>query len=200
MLQEHEGSLGTAFADILVGRLPRSPAMMWASPSAHDPSAAPAGEGTAWLSAFVPAQLEGSPWDEAAEERAGRWLLDGFRRITGVDIEPSIREFRVTSPRAWRERIGTDNPNHLDLTLDQLFAWRPPVPRPYRTQLPWLYLTGAGTYPGGGLSGVPGRNAARAVLADAARPGARRWIASARRELRGLSRAARAYLAMRRIR
>jgi phytoene dehydrogenase-like protein len=202
LLQEHEGSLAAAFGDILTGRLPRSPAMMWASPSASDPSAAPEGEGVVWLSAFVPARLEGGTWDEGQDERATEWLLEGFRRVTGVDLGPSIRERRVTSPRLWRERIGTDNPNHLDLTLDQLFSWRSQAgDRPYRTPLPWLYLTGAGTYPGGGLSGIPGRNTARALLADVrGARGAGTWRAGARRELRALRRAGSAYLAMRRLR
>lgn len=202
LLQEHEGSLAAAFADIMTGRLPRSPAMMWAAPSESDPSAAPKGEGVVWLSAFVPAGLAEGTWDEVQDEQAAAWLLEGFRRITGEDLTPRIRERRVTSPRLWRQRIGTDNPNHLDLTLDQLFSWRPPDGgRPYRTPLGWLYLTGAGTYPGGGLSGIPGRNAARAVLADLV--GRRREggpLTALRRELIALRRTASAYLAMRRTR
>jgi phytoene dehydrogenase-like protein len=198
LLQEHERSLGDAFRSILAGRLPDTAAMMWASPSAMDPEAAPSGGGVVWLSSFVPGRLADGSWDESQEERAADRLLEGFRRITGVDLAPSILVRRVTSPRLWRHRIGTDNPNHLDLTLDQLFSWRPPIAaRPYRTPLPWLYLSGAGTYPGGGLSGIPGRNAARAVLEDLRGHRRSPW-STARSELRGLRRAMAAYLAMRR--
>ena len=198
LLQEHERSLGDSFVDLMAGHLPRTAAMMWAAPSESDPSAAPEGRGTVWLSSFVPSRLADGEWTEAQDQRAAEWLLDGFRRVTGVDLQPSINEMRVTSPRGWRQRIGGDNPNHLDLTLDQLFAWRPPGARPYRTPIPWLYLTGAGTYPGGGLSGIPGRNAARAVLDDLS--GRRRRSGSLRAELGAMRRAASAYLAMRRAR
>lgn len=168
LLQEHPDSLRKSFADIVAGRLPSEGAMMWASPSALDETAAPKGQGTVWLSAFVPARGDEISWDGAAEASAGEWLLDGYARITGTDLRPSIVDMRVSGPATWQQRIGArfGNPNHIDLTIDQLFNWRPPTGQTYRTELPWLYLSGAGTHPGGGLSGIPGRNAADAVLSD----------------------------------
>jgi beta-carotene ketolase (CrtO type) len=198
MLQKKSGSLRQNFADIVAGRFPDDAAMMWASPSALDSSAAPPGEGSAWLSAFVPAQLNEGGWDAKAEEEAAGWLLDGFEEITGQDVRPHVREMRVSSPGTWEERTGNPggNPNHLDLTLDQSFSWRPPTGSAYRTSLPWLYLSGAGTHPGGGLSGLPGRGAAEALLADlGAVPAKRR---SANGELRALWRSFRLYRALRR--
>jgi phytoene dehydrogenase-like protein len=56
---------------------------------------------------------------------------------------------------------------HLEPALDQWFAWRPLFGlAAYRMPLDGLYLCGAGAHPGGGITGLPGRNAARRVLAD----------------------------------
>ncbi|MFO7532455.1 MAG: hypothetical protein R6W93_08325, partial [Candidatus Limnocylindrales bacterium] len=61
-------------------------------------------------------------------------------------------------------------PLHLEPGLDQWFAWRPLLGYArHRMPLAGLYLAGAGAHPGGGVTGLPGRKAARAVLADRAR-------------------------------
>jgi phytoene dehydrogenase-like protein len=53
------------------------------------------------------------------------------------------------------------------MTIDQLFTLRPaPGFARYRTPILGLYLSGAGTHPGGGVHGMPGKMAASAVLAD----------------------------------
>ncbi len=59
---------------------------------------------------------------------------------------------------------------HLDMTMDQLGPFRPfgqLVSR--RTPITGLYLSGAGTYPTGGVSAVPGRAAAKLLLKDLAK-------------------------------
>jgi phytoene dehydrogenase-like protein len=59
------------------------------------------------------------------------------------------------------------NSQHGDLTIDQMFFMRPaPGYADYRTPIHALYQCGASTHPGGAVSGVPGHNAAREVLAD----------------------------------
>jgi hypothetical protein len=51
------------------------------------------------------------------------------------------------------------------MSLDQLLSLRPSLSLSgYRTPIGGLFLTGAGTHPGGGVTGLPGRNAAAAVL------------------------------------
>ena len=56
---------------------------------------------------------------------------------------------------------------HGSLGLDQLFSARPLLGQGnYRGALPGLYLCGSGTHPGGGVTGLPGRNAAREILKD----------------------------------
>jgi phytoene dehydrogenase-like protein len=56
---------------------------------------------------------------------------------------------------------------HGKMGLDQLFSARPMLGHAdYRMPLPGLYLCGSGAHPGGGVTGAPGHNAARAILAD----------------------------------
>ena len=56
---------------------------------------------------------------------------------------------------------------HGRLTLDQLFSARPVLGHAdHRMPVPGLYLCGSGAHPGGGVTGAPGHNAARAILAD----------------------------------
>jgi phytoene dehydrogenase-like protein len=76
--------------------------------------------------------------------------------LTPLDIE---REFRISGGH-W---------HHGELAFDQFFMVRPvPGAAQHRTPLPGLYLCGAGCHPGGGVMGIPGRNAARQVLKEAA--------------------------------
>jgi phytoene dehydrogenase-like protein len=64
---------------------------------------------------------------------------------------------------------------HGALSLDQLFSARPVLGNAdYRMPVPNLYLCGAGAHPGGGVTGIPGRNAAREILKDAGRRDRRR--------------------------
>ncbi len=63
--------------------------------------------------------------------------------------------------------VSGGHPLHLEPGLDQWFAWRPLLGYArHRLPLQGLYLCGAGAHPGGGITGLPGRGAAAAVLAD----------------------------------
>jgi phytoene dehydrogenase-like protein len=56
---------------------------------------------------------------------------------------------------------------HAEPGLDQFFAWRPLNGHArYRLAFDGLYLAGSGAHPGGGVTGAPGANAARQILAD----------------------------------
>ena len=80
----------------------------------------------------------------------------GRRVLSPLDLE---REFGL---------IGGDI-FHGALSLDQLFSARPVLGNGhYRGPLKGLYMCGAGTHPGGGVTGVPGHNAAREILRDCA--------------------------------
>ena len=74
--------------------------------------------------------------------------------LTPVDLE---REFHLTGGNIFHGRM----------TLDQMFSMRPvPGFADYRTPVRGLYMCGSGTHPGGGVMGLPGRNAARVMLKD----------------------------------
>ena len=81
-------------------------------------------------------------------------LVVGRRVVTPLDLE---RDYGLTE----------GHPLHGEPSLDQWFAWRPLLGSArYRLPIDGLYLCGSGAHPGGGVTGVPGRLAARAVLED----------------------------------
>jgi hypothetical protein len=86
---------------------------------------------------------------------------------------PGLRETiiasQVITPVDLEEKygLGGGHIHHGEQTLDQFFTFRPLIGwAQYRTPLKRLYLCGAGTHPGGGLTGLPGANAAREITRD----------------------------------
>ena len=74
--------------------------------------------------------------------------------LTPLDLE---RDYRLTG----------GHPMHAEMALDQFFAWRPMLGiGRYRLPFEGLYLAGSGAHPGGGITGVPGANAARVIVGD----------------------------------
>lgn len=160
--------LERAFARISLGDLPERSPLMMAFPSALEAGWAPPGRSVVWAQTRVPYQPDGWSWDTARLEHAARQAWKTIERAFGHRLD--VIEWRVTGPPQWLERIGgtSGNPNHVDMSIDQLLDMRPsPSLSRYRTPIPGLYLTGAGTHPGGGISGLPGRNTARQILRDA---------------------------------
>jgi phytoene dehydrogenase-like protein len=82
----------------------------------------------------------------------------------------AVEHVEVLTPRDIEDRFGLLGGNIMqgELTPDQIFSFRPiPGYGDYRSPIRGLYLCGGGTHPGGGVMGVPGRNAASVVLRDA---------------------------------
>ena len=114
---------------------------------------------------FPPCPPPPGPWDRAALERAADHCWQAAARALGTALDPVERH--LTGPLEWVARHGNPqaNPNHVEVSLDQLLSLRPsPSLSGYRTPIGGLFLTGAGTHPGGGVTGLPGRNAAAVVL------------------------------------
>jgi phytoene dehydrogenase-like protein len=155
------------YAAALAGTLPARLALACTFPSVLDPTAAPAGEATVWTNAFVAHRLAETGWPEQAGTLADR-VWETAAACLGRPVAPLVRRQVVTTPADLTARTGAENPgNHLAPTLEQSLGWRPVrALGGYRTPWPGLYLSGAGTHPGGSVSGEPGRLAARAVLAD----------------------------------
>jgi beta-carotene ketolase (CrtO type) len=194
------GDLERAFASIRLGELPARPPLMLAFPSALEAGWAPPGRAALWLSTFVPWRLAAGPWDQAALERAADHAWRTAERALGTTLEPVERH--LTGPLEWVARHGNPhaNPNHVEMSLDQLLSFRPsPSLSGYRTPIGGLFLTGAGTHPGGGVTGRPGRNSAAVVLdaLGARGPSHTGRAAQARRRLAQLRDAARALRVLR---
>ena len=105
------------------------------------------------------------------------------------DYAPSlaslVEHVEVLTPKDLEERFGLlgGSISHGELAPDQLFSFRPiPFYGDYRTPIKNMFLCGAGTHPGGGVMGVPGRNASTVMLKDARRE---RLIDRARRLVPG---------------
>jgi len=133
-----------------------------------DPSLAPAGKHilTCFVQ-YVPYKLREGNWDEKREllgDRVVKKIADYAPNVPGAIVAR-----QVLTPLDLERTYGLTEGNifHGDLRLEQLFFMRPvPGWSQYRTPIRGLYLCGAGTHPGGGVTGAPGRNAAMQVLRD----------------------------------
>ena len=151
------------------GVIPRDPALYLYTSSAIDPSLAPPGQHTAYIAcAAYPARFaDGSGWADHEEREAERFLTIVEERAPG--FRAGVRGITPFHAERWEREIGLlgGHPMHLDMSLDQIGPFRP-LPGLSRREgpLPGLYLSGAGTFPGGGVSGIPGRSTAKRILAD----------------------------------
>lgn len=159
--------LERAFAHVRLGRVAADVPVVVAVPSAFEPGWAADGQHSLWVQAVAPWLPDAGAWSPELTRHLTDTVLGAAGRLVGA-LE--VVEARTTGPADWSRHLGAaaGNPNHLDLTLDQLLALRPtPSLARYRTPIPGLFLSGAGTHPGGGMSGAAGRNAARAVIRSA---------------------------------
>jgi phytoene dehydrogenase-like protein len=155
-----------AFNPAKYGESSPEPVLEITFPSFRDTSLAPTGKHV--LSAVVqyaPYQHK-SGWDDAARQEfesaairaLEKYMPDITSRITASELLTPLdieQQFHITGGH-W---------HHGELTLDQFLFTRPVGgAHQYRMPLDGLYLCGAGAHPGGGVSGAPGRNAARAIL------------------------------------
>jgi len=116
---------------------------------------------------YVPYRLREGNWDDKRE-------LLGDRVIKKIaeyapNVPNAIVARQVLTPLDLERTYGLTEGNifHGDLRLEQLFFMRPISGwSQYRTPVDGLYLCGAGTHPGGGVTGAPGHNAAHQVLRD----------------------------------
>ena len=140
-------------------------------PTVHDPSLAPPGKHVITIDVnSQPYDLRHDGWDAVKDARADAaiaQIAEVFPKLPDV-----IEHRQVLSPLDLERLIGLTGGHalHGDMAPDQLLFMRPVRGyADYRTPIPGLYLCGAGTHPGGGVTGANGRNAAREVLRDARR-------------------------------
>ena len=137
-------------------------------PTVHDPSLAPEGHHVVTIDVnSQPYTLRSGHWDDIKEEVADA----AIQRLAHVmpDLPQLIVHRQVLSPLDLERLFGMTGGHalHGDMSFDQLYAFRPvPGWADYRTPVQNLYLCGAGTHPGGGVTGANGRNCAREVIRD----------------------------------
>lgn len=164
-----------AHSEITIGKIPdEDPSMYLVMPTGLDPSMAPEGKHTLWIEFFAPYQiagaegtgLKGTGWTDELKNKVADRVLDKLAQYS-PNIKHSIIARHVESPAELGERLGSYKGNyyHIDMTLDQMLCFRPlPELANYKTPIKNLFLTGAGTHPGGSISGLPGRHCASVFL------------------------------------
>lgn len=147
----------------------RKPVVEMLIPSLVDDSLAPAGQHVASLfcQQFAPELPKGRHWDDE-RHAAVEAILDvveghapGFRKLILGKI--------ALSPLDLERKFGLISGDifHGRMSLDQLWAARPVIGAAnYKGPLKGLYMCGSGTHPGGGVTGAPGHNAAKAILRE----------------------------------
>lgn len=150
------------------GRFSPHPALDIRIPTLNDPSLAPpGGHVMSILVQYAPYHLREGQWDE---QRAalGETVLDTVRQYA-PDLDNYILAQQVLTPLDLERDFGLAEGGlyHGQMSLDQLLFMRPaPGWANYRTPVPGLYFGGAGAHPGGGVTGMPGKLAAQAILQD----------------------------------
>jgi phytoene dehydrogenase-like protein len=150
----------------------RAPIVEMLIPSVLDDTLAQAGRHVAslFVQHVAPSLPDGRSWDAARDEFADLVIATVDRHAPGFAASVIARQ--ALSPLDLERDFGLVGGDifHGRLSLDQLWAARPVLGHgDYRGPLAGLYHCGSGAHPGGGVTGLPGRNAAHEILRD------RRW-------------------------
>ncbi len=158
-----------SLADAAAGVPTRSPIITLQIPTVYDPTIAPPGQHivSMWVK-FQPTRLASGSWDDVRDS-VREQLIDLVTEYA-PNFRASIIDTALYTPLDMEQRVGlTDGSiHHLDHSVTQLLGDRLFPGGGYRTPVARLYMCGAGTHPGGEVSGAPGHNAARVILADLA--------------------------------
>jgi phytoene dehydrogenase-like protein len=163
------GYLERAYDDFKTGQPSREPFIEIYTQSPTDPTMAPEGKHVlSCFCQFFPYDVPGRSWDDGLREQVADRILGKL-----TEYAPNIKDVviarQMLSPLDLERRFGLTGGNifHGEMTPDQSFNLRPISGyAEYRTPLPGLYLCGSGAHPGGGVTGIPGHNAAQVVIAD----------------------------------
>jgi phytoene dehydrogenase-like protein len=166
------GYMDRAYAEARLNGWSSKPIVEMLIPSTLDDSLAPAGAHVASLFCqHVSPDLEDVHRDAVADV-----MIDTVD-AHAPGFKASVLGRVALGPRDLERQFGLVRGDifHGRLSLDQLFSARPVLGHAdYRMPIPGLYLCGSGAHPGGGVTGAPGHNAAKAILADLnPRPGRR---------------------------
>jgi phytoene dehydrogenase-like protein len=161
--------LERAWDDCKQGQPSREPFIEIYTQSPTDPSMAPPGKHI--LSCFcqyAPYAPTGRSWDDGLREEFADRVLNTLAEYA-PNMRDSVIARQMLAPVDLERRFGLTGGHifHGEITPDQSFNLRPLAGHAdYRTPLAGLYLCGSGAHPGGGVTGIPGYNAAQVVIAD----------------------------------
>ena len=163
--------LERAADDAKYGRFSAAPFLEITIPSIADPSLAPAGKHvmSVWMQS-APYQLRESPWNEQ-RDALGDTVLNAIERHA-PGFKDGILHRQVLTPVDLEQAYGLTGGHlyHAEMALDQIFFMRPvPGWSRYHTPIDNLFLCGSGTHPGGGMTGLNGYYAAKAILKSRSR-------------------------------
>lgn len=145
----------------------RQPVISMCLPTTIDPSLAPEGRHIAGLFCqhFNPVLPEGQSWHDHRDTVA-RLIIDTIGQYA-PNFPGAVLGYKALSPLDLEEDYGLIGGDifHGEMHLDQLFSLRPAAgAADHGTPVPGLFQCGSGTHPGGGVTGLPGWNAARVIL------------------------------------
>lgn len=166
------GYMDRAYSDARALGWSREPIIEMVIPSTLDDTLAPPGRHVASLFCqhVAPELPDGKAWNDH-RDRVADLMVDTVERYA-PGFKASVIGRQALSPFDLEQVFGLTGGDifHGALSLDQLFWARPALGyADYRGPLKGLYHCGSGAHPGGGVTGAPGHNAARAIIAD------RRW-------------------------
>ena len=150
------------------GHVAEDPMLEVTIPTLVDPSLAPEGKHVmSVLFQAAPRRLRNGDW-ATERDRLGDIAVKTLERYA-PGLGELVEARQVITPEDLETDYGLTGAHvyHAEPGLDQFFAWRPLNGHArYRFALDGLYLAGSGAHPGGGITGGPGANAARRVIAD----------------------------------
>ncbi len=163
------GYMDRAFAEARLDGMSKSPIVEMLIPSTLDSTLAPPGAHVASLFCqhFSYTLPGGRDWRQEKQSAIDR--IFATVESYAPNFRASVLGHSALSPLDLEEKLGLTCGDifHGALGLDQLWAARPMLGYgDYRTPLKSLYLCGSGAHPGGGVTGIPGHNAAREILRD----------------------------------
>ncbi len=161
--------LDRAFDDAKAGGWAREPVISMCLPSLLDDTLAPSGchVMSLFCQHFNPVLSNGRSWDDVKEQVAD--LIVQTVTQYAPNFGGSVIARQVLTPLDLEREFGLVGGDifHGALHLDQLYSLRPAAGyADYRTPVNGLYLCGSGAHPGGGVTGLPGHHAAKAIVSD----------------------------------
>ena len=156
-----------AFTDAKQYGWSKNPIVEMLIPSTVDSSLAPKGKHVASLfcQQFAPTLPDNRSWHDE-KDNAANTIIETVNRFA-PNFKDSILGMSILSPLDLEEKLGLVGGDimHGVMSLDQMWAARPVFNYgDYKTPVKDLFICGSGTHPGGGVTGLPGKNSSREIL------------------------------------